>query len=485
MTWNTWFAGIAAGMLVAGTATTAAAFHPAASFEKTANEGGGGGVYFTGSSRHKGYDCSICHVDPSGIIDIRVTSNPPDLAAGTYVPGETYSIDVALIGEHRGFGSQSNPNTFLAELVSGTGVPLSGFTEVDLDLFELLDGGRVLATKASSRTEWSFRWRAPSSAEAEGIVLHVGMVDGDGAGDASRALTDPLYDDVAVLQLPICPAGDGCEPTPERAEELSPAAGCRATSGAGAGSILLVVLALLAIRRRSSASVLAVFLAAGCFDPSVAEECKDRVCGENGTGNPGNTPSCAESWSCTPWEAPLGSDMATRTCVDTNSAGTTECKPDVGPTKLPALDMDFYKCKVQPIFQRGCSMMNCHGTNDGRMFRVYARGRLRNDEIVDRTGSCIPATGQVNLDQAGTGTVMCEGWLPHTELEWKKNFDSARSFMLGVSSASESDLLRQPVVGGKPHLEVKLFRDTDADYETIKQWLEGASLGTTCNTGSN
>jgi hypothetical protein len=80
---------------------------------------------------------------------------------------------------------------------------------------------------------------------------------------------------------------------------------------------------------------------------------------------------------------------------------------------------------------------------------------------------------------------MCEGWLPHTAQEWKKNFDSARSFMLGITNPADSDLLLMPVVGGKPHIEIKLFRATDTDYVTIRDWLGGATLGQTCNTGVN
>ena len=52
-------------LVIAVTAGSAAAFHPAASFEKSANEGGGGGLYFTGALRGKGYDCAICHVEPA------------------------------------------------------------------------------------------------------------------------------------------------------------------------------------------------------------------------------------------------------------------------------------------------------------------------------------------------------------------------------------------------------------------------------------
>jgi hypothetical protein len=177
--------------------------------------------------------------------------------------------------------------------------------------------------------------------------------------------------------------------------------------------------------------------------------------------------------------------MASRTCTDKNAAGTTDCKPETGPRMLPALDLEMYKCQVHPIFQRGCSMLGCHGTETERAYRVYARGRLRNDQVVNRTGTCIPATGTVNLAAAGTGTVMCEGWLPHTAEEWKKSFDSARSFMLDETRAEVSDLLLQPTIGGPAHAGVKLWRRTDPDYLTVSGWLDGGRLGTPCATGNN
>ena len=33
--------------------------------------------------------------------------------------------------------------------------------------------------------------------------------------------------------------------------------------------------------------------------------------------------------------------------------------------------------------------------------------------------------------------------------------------------------------------QVKLFTASDPDYQTIKSWLGGAKLGTTCSTGAN
>ena len=36
-------------------------FHQPASFEASANDGGGNRVYFDGSPRDKSYDCTACH----------------------------------------------------------------------------------------------------------------------------------------------------------------------------------------------------------------------------------------------------------------------------------------------------------------------------------------------------------------------------------------------------------------------------------------
>jgi hypothetical protein len=153
---------------------------------------------------------------------------------------------------------------------------------------------------------------------------------------------------------------------------------------------------------------------------------------------------------------------------------------------LPPLDLEYYKCRVHPIFQRGCGQLNCHGTETGHSFRVYTRGRFRNDETVADRGSCLQPTGTPeNLQMTGTGTVMCEGWYPHTPTEWWKSFDSSRSFMLDAATPDDSLLLREPAKGGLPHAQVKLFAAGDTDYQTIRSWLNGAALGTTCDTGKN
>lgn len=193
---------------------------------------------------------------------------------------------------------------------------------------------------------------------------------------------------------------------------------------------------------------------------------------------------CQEAWTCTAWQK--GNDgKYTRTCTDSSACGTTAQKPTEGPIALPDLDVDYFKCKVQPIFAHGCGMMGCHGTDVGRPFKVYARGRWRRNETVPQVSSCPIGPQMVNLQKEGSGTVMCVGWSALTQGEWQENYDNARGFAVGLASADDSELLSQPVFGGKAHAGVHLFKKTDPDYQTIRDWLAGSKLGMACNTNGN
>jgi hypothetical protein len=194
--------------------------------------------------------------------------------------------------------------------------------------------------------------------------------------------------------------------------------------------------------------------------------------------------TCAEAWTCTAWQ-PAAGGQYTRVCTDKNACGTTVGKPPEGPLSLPALDLDYYKCKVEPIFDRGCAMLGCHGTETGRALKIYARGRLRHKEMVPQVSTCPIGPQVVDLAVEGSGTVMCVGWSPHTAAEWQSNYDSARAFMLGVTDPEQSDLIAQPIEGGKAHAGVHLFAKGDPEHVTLKAWLGGAALGSPCDPGPN
>src|SRR4051794_7744017 len=169
--------------------------------------------------------------------------------------------------------------------------------------------------------------------------------------------------------------------------------------------------------------------------------CSSGICGSGGgaggSSGSGSGPTtttgggCAESWSCTPWNK--GADgMYARTCTDAAAGGTTAQKPSEGPVALPDLDLEYYKCNVEPILDGSCAMLGCHGVEQGRALKIYARGRLRHKETVPQVASCPIGPQTIDLADEGTGTVMCIGWSPHTAAEWQENYDTARSFMVGI-----------------------------------------------------
>jgi hypothetical protein len=207
--------------------------------------------------------------------------------------------------------------------------------------------------------------------------------------------------------------------------------------------------------------------------------------GAGGTG--GDTGPCTEAWLCTPWET-NGDDAATRACADTHKCGTTDLKPAEAAT-LPKLDLDYFKCNVQPVFDQKCSMLGCHGTEQGRALRIYSRGRKRLAGQTLANPSC--AAGSTPSDGCdGANHCLCAA--PHTDAEWRKNFDAARGFALdeqgkpfAAANMDKSELVAQPVVGGKAHAGIHLFNKGDAQYAALKSWLTGAKLGMACATGAN
>ncbi len=197
---------------------------------------------------------------------------------------------------------------------------------------------------------------------------------------------------------------------------------------------------------------------------------------------------CTEAWLCSPWDTGGNGDLAMRTCSDVNSCGSTSQKP-VETATLPALDLNYFKCNVEPILDRKCSMLGCHGKETGRALRVYSRARMRiKGGTLASTDPACP--GNASAD-ACVGSTTCPCKAPHSPAEWQRNYDSARGFkldpqgkMIPTGMADASDLLAQPIVGGKAHTGVHLFRPGDPEETTLKAWLDGATLPS-CNPGSN
>ena len=156
---------------------------------------------------------------------------------------------------------------------------------------------------------------------------------------------------------------------------------------------------------------------------------------------------------------------------------------------MPALDLDFFKCKVEPIPDPALAACLAMAARRRGPCASTPRGRLRNMETVTETG-CPQVGTQVSLvptcvgrhrvyllnrphtatSGSATSTALAPlGWMPITS-----------RFPVGMEDTSE--LIAQPIVGGKAHASVHLFRSGDADHTTLKQWLGGSKLGMTCNT---
>lgn len=239
---------IVALIAVAGIASDAMAYHEISSFQVSANIGGAGGMYATGSSRFRGYTCDLCHTGGEGRISATVTSDPAELlGSGVYTPGQTYAIRVELVGEHRGLDSAFNPNTFAADILDRGGASAGAFGTID-SIVEIADGGRIAVAEGfgNGETSWTFAWSAPN--DSGPLELHLALLDGDGASDPVTRFIDPFNDDVATFAATLCPSGGAC-PDPESTAEIeSPTAGCQ--TGSGRGAAALVFVALLALVRR-------------------------------------------------------------------------------------------------------------------------------------------------------------------------------------------------------------------------------------------
>lgn len=251
-------------------------------------------------------------------------------------------------------------------------------------------------------------------------------------------------------------------------------------------------------RRLIITGLFAGLMWSGCGDPDTTDDCTGRICGsptdtgtnqdsgttgdsrvpipdggDSGTTGDTSTPpgdSGMGGGDCTSWETAncLSDDTATRTCTDASGTRTETMT-------LQRLDYNFFRCRVQPILDRGCDQFGCHGTeaslplpNTGdRPLRVYSRVMLRTDP--DLTGN----------EAAGVTDGL-------TQEEWCGNYDSARSFY--TADAAMSELLTQPLdptAGGLAHVGATFFNNpSHPDYQTIAMWLGGATLAN-CNPGPN
>ncbi|MEZ4337515.1 MAG: choice-of-anchor V domain-containing protein [Sandaracinaceae bacterium] len=184
-------------LFVLGAASPAAAWHVGSTFDAAPGAGGGGGLFYTGAPRERGWTCAACHTDAPGALRVRLTDDGDLFASRTYEPGRAYAIRVAIDEERLGLGAgRSNFN--------GMAVTMSGESPGSLGGYDASQfyarGANILATSATraGETEWAFTWTAPEAGAGE-VRMFLGVVDGNGADSApDETLTDPFGDDVAT-----------------------------------------------------------------------------------------------------------------------------------------------------------------------------------------------------------------------------------------------------------------------------------------------
>jgi hypothetical protein len=204
-----------AGIVAIAWPAAAHAYHVGSMFDAAPGAGGAGGLYYTGSTRDRGWDCTSCHVAPRKQLDVTVTSQPPELISeASYRPGTAYVITVALANPTAQLGlpaTRSNFNTLAITTLDLAGAPVGVFSGYDAGRFHAR-GTSFLASETSvvNETSWSFTWTAPPAGVGS-VAIDLGVVDGNGAGVTSQTtLTDPLGDDTAMFHYVV---SDGASAT--------------------------------------------------------------------------------------------------------------------------------------------------------------------------------------------------------------------------------------------------------------------------------
>lgn len=191
-------------LLVVSAPRSALAYHSGSTFDKPPGAGGGGGIFYAGAPLERGWDCTMCHLDPPGKVKVRLDVDPPSLFQNfTYTPGEVYSFTATMLDEQFGKSSPlSNYNAVVVEAVDGKGFQsgsMGGFAAEDF--YQGYPATIVTAGTKPNVTQWKFSWTAPAAGAGK-VTFHVAAVDGNGADvGAGKTLTDPLHDDVFVAEV--------------------------------------------------------------------------------------------------------------------------------------------------------------------------------------------------------------------------------------------------------------------------------------------
>ncbi len=206
------------------------------------------GIYFTGAPRFAGQTCAACHIDGPGKIGVKVGADLTALFTTGYVPGQTYALEVELIGEIDGLSHtgatctapptqldhytyvQCNNNNYALEIDTPTGPLTGGYCQVapvngkcpdpnpasDESLVapddDAVFGNRAYAVQPSyvvvrnDPRSWHLWWTAPPAGTGA-LTLRVALVDGNGGSGTAANDQDPYNDDTVQAAIPLNEVG--------------------------------------------------------------------------------------------------------------------------------------------------------------------------------------------------------------------------------------------------------------------------------------
>jgi len=201
-------ASVAACVLL--TSGTALAFHAGNLFDAAPGSGGGGGLFYVGSPRERGWTCAACHLDAPRRTRVGASSDPPELiGGGVYAAGQRYRLTFVLENEYLGLSSpRSNYNAIVLSALTSQASSAGSFSGYAAEDYHAR-GNSILASagRTPNETTWSFDWVAPAAGTGQ-VRLFVAVVDGNAANsDPTVTLTDPFGDDLAVGQLSFAEGG--------------------------------------------------------------------------------------------------------------------------------------------------------------------------------------------------------------------------------------------------------------------------------------
>jgi hypothetical protein len=142
------------------------------------------------------------------------------------------------------------------------------------------------------------------------------------------------------------------------------------------------------------------------------------------------------------------------TLIMIGCADASFTQPD--PRGVAALDEASFRCAIEPIFQRECIFLGCHG-REAMPFRLYGVGALR------ITG------GQTS---AGRAQAL-------TDKEHHANFLAAQGQSFHVRAEDNQLVLKclPPAAGGYAHIGGAIWTGKDDPrVQLLEQWLAGQAL---------